>query len=502
MRGDDLTNQPQSETDARMALLGHDLRAAVSDILGGLRLIETDRLEPDMRLQMGRVRSAADTLALLLEDALAALVDPNDAKSDHAEALRLNTLLRDIEMRWSGRAQEKGLRFVLERDPETPDLVALERIALERILSNLLSNAIKYTDEGAIRLRASVGQDGALVFSVTDDGPGFAKEALQRLFEFGGRPEGAARPGQGLGLHISHRMAQRLGGEITVVNLPDHGACVTLTLPRTAWGMAAAEDVPPLPDLSGLRVLVAEDSATNRLLIERMLAHLGAVSVGVRDGIDALERLERDDFDLALIDIEMPRLNGIEVMRAIRESRGARLPIVAITAYVLRANREAIYAAGADAILAKPLGGLDSFGQALARVVGRHSPPPRPSTTAGESVAFDRATFDRLIEIAGPDGRQELLDRLASDLRNTERDLVAALKADDRATIRSATHVLIALAGAVGARCLQHQAQDLNQAAHRGDGTIAEQTGKRLLADLDRLIHFIDDERAKGGMRT
>lgn len=485
-----------------MALLGHDLRAAVSDILGGLRLIDTGRLEPDLQLQMGRVRSAADTLALLLEEALALLVAPDKTDGIQTEALRLNTLLHDIEMRWSGRAQEKGLRFVLERDPETPELVALERIALERILSNLLSNAIKYTDTGAVRLCVRIGQDGALVFSVTDDGPGFADEALQRLFKFGGRPEGAERPGQGLGLHISHRMATRLGGRISVANLPGHGARVTLSLPRAAWGTATVEDLPPLPDLSGLRVLVAEDSATNRLLIERMLAHLGASSVGVADGIDALERLERDTFDLALIDIEMPRLNGIDVIRAIRESHAAKLPIVAITAYVLRANREAIYAAGADAILAKPLGGLDSFGRALARVMRREAPSPSPRPDTETTVTFDRATFDRLIEIAGPDGRQELLDRFASDLRRTERDLVAALKADDRATIRGATHVLIALAGAVGARRLQHQAQELNHAAHRGEGAIPGEVGNRLLADLDRLIHFIDDQRTQSGTQT
>lgn len=489
----------------KMTLLGHDLRAALSDIIGGLRLIDQTSVDEATRLQLERVRASGEILARLLEQGLAQILSEDDFAATHPANLQMPRFLYDIEMRWSGRANEKGLGFQMTVAEDVPAVLTLDRIALERVLSNLLSNAIKYTDAGEVRLDVSMAQSGALRLAVTDEGPGFSAEALARLFEFQGRPDGTSKPGEGLGMHITRHMAGQLGGTVSVENLArGRGARVTLDLPPETWTIAAPERAVELPDLSRTKVLVAEDNPTNQTIVSHMLAKMGAQFEIAADGVEALHWLERETFDLALIDIEMPRMNGIDVIRALRAKgngqRRTHMPVIAITAYVLRANRDAIYAAGADAILAKPLAGLETFGLAIANALGRvqdtgDDPVPLPVT----EVAFDRSTFDRLIEVAGPEAARELLDRLSADLGKCERGLKAGIAASDLASVRAETHVLIALAGAVGAGRLQALAKALNAAAHRRDGSTLDRYGMDAMVEIDRLIRFVAEERARRG---
>lgn len=486
-----------------MTLLGHDLRAAVSDIIGGLRLIDPADMDPATRLQLERVRTASETLARLLEEAMANIFGDEAVVVAQPSNVQLARFLYDIEMRWSGRASEKGLHLEFHRDADLPQILKVDRVALDRILSNILSNAIKYTDAGMIRFAVTRAADGALRISVTDQGPGFSDEALARLFQYRGRPDDMNKPGQGLGMHITKNLSELIGATISVANLAEGGACVTLELPPAALASAEPGALSELPDLRRIKVLVAEDSATNQLLIGQMLSTMGAEFEIAADGVQALNWLEREDFDLALIDIEMPRLGGIDVIRTVRANDRlyARMPIVAITAYVLRANRDAIYAAGADAILAKPLGSIEAFGLALGNVLRRAALSPEEAIAEAEArpVELRRETFDKLLEVAGPDTTRELLSRLYTDLRKAERGLVAGLSANDLNAIRAETHVLIALAGAVGGERLGKLAQTLNAMAHRRDGGDLSALGTECLAQIDRLIHFIGQEKTSRG---
>ncbi len=499
--GDDV-----STNAGNMTLLGHDVRAAVSDIIGGLRLIDQEGMDPATRLQLERVRTSSETLARLLEEAMVILFGEEAAFPRTTSNVQLDRFFYDIEMRWSGRATAKGLILECHRDEDLPQVLTVDRISLDRILSNILSNAIKYTDQGRVRMDVGLGATGGLRVDVTDQGPGFSVGALDRLFQYEGRPEGTGKPGQGLGMHISNYLSGSLGGTIAVENLDGGGARVTLELPPSVFSTGARDDhpdLPDLPDLSRTKVLLAEDSETNQLVLGQMLRRLGAEFETASDGVQALNWLEREEFDLALIDIEMPRLGGIDVIRAVRADDRvySRMPIVAITAYVLRANRDAIYAAGADAILAKPIVSLETFGQAIANVLRRSALNDGEAAIQVEEglAEFNRDCFDRLIAVAGPDASRELLIRLAADLRNCERNLVAGLAEHDMTTIRAETHVLIALAGAVGAERLSGLAQNLNAIAHRQrEGDIAT-LGEECLGQLDRLIHFITKEKASRG---
>lgn len=495
---------PREANPVEVALLGHDLRAAMSDIIGGLRLIDQSRLDEATRLQLGRVQSASEVLARLLEDGLAQMVGEVDLPTRGPSHVHLVRFIGELSSRWRGRAQEKGLTFTVTAADDLPTVLTLDRLALERILSNVLSNAIKYTDVGQVELAVRMRDDGALLWTVRDEGPGFSPSALEQLFQYRSRPEDAHKTGQGLGLHITKDMADRLGAEIKVRNLPGTGAEVTFALPAGAYGVRQALDQSvELPDLSGLHVLLADDNATNQAIFGHMLTALGADFTVASDGIVALERLGDSRFDLALIDIEMPRLSGIDVIRAMRAGPAemARLPVLAVTAYVLRANREAIYAAGADGILAKPIGGIDAFGQAITAVMTKSELSPATAVDMLDSPQLiDRARLDHLLEIAGPEGARELLRRLAEDLGSVERGLVTGLAGPDFVQVRSHTHVLIALAGAVGSDMLRAQAETMNAAAHRRDHATLKAMGADSMRQLDLLIHLVSDElSARGG---
>ncbi len=494
------------------ALLGHDLRASVSDILGGLRLIDPARFDAATRLQFERVRVAAESLAALLEEGLSLMLGEVHAAGQPDAPLSLDRLLQDVEFRWSGRAREKNLGFALDRGPGLPETVALDRIAIERILSNLLTNAIRYSDTGTVRLAVTLEPGAILRLRVEDDGPGFPPE----LLEAGAPPATGAAPqpardaaGSGLGLHITREMAGRLAARLELANRPQGGARATLEVPPEAWrpgpDKAAPPAQPPLPDLTGLRVLVAEDSATNQALIQSLLRRLGGTPVPAADGVEAIARLGEGPFGLALVDIEMPRLSGLEVIRWLRAQPGAlaRLPVLAVTAYMLRANREVIFAAGADGILPKPILGIDSFGQAIAAALARVRGEPAIYAPAPDGLSIDSSRFERLLDLAGPGAADDLIGRLVSDLSVIERGLVRGLGAPDPAEVRAQTHVLIALAGAVGAGELQRLAEALNGAAHRGGEEAMAVLGADTLGQLDHLIHFITGERdrRRGGVR-
>lgn len=374
------------------------------------------------------------------------------------------------------------MTFRVEIDRHVAERVTVARIKLDRILGNLIANALKFTDAGQVVLSVWQ-QNGDMHFQVRDQGRGFSDTALERLFTAGGRPEGQDRPGSGLGLHISKGLADGLGGTLRVENLPEGGADVTLTLPRATW--ECRDHAADMPDLSDLRILVAEDNETNQLLVRQMLDAMDARMILARDGQETLDLLAREPVDIALIDIEMPKLSGIEVMQRLRTTPGFDTPLVALTAYVMRENREAIYAAGADGVIAKPIRSVTAFGQAIRRHVDRRSPSEATPPVAAPKGTLDRNRFEAILQAAGPSGRGELLDHLLQDLRSVQDALQQAVQANDTATTRAQSHILISLAGAIGADRLQNMAEALNAAAH-----------KNRLSDAQSLVQSCDEALA------
>lgn len=519
VKDQDASDEAQAESRLRAAgrpaavsetlqLFSHDIRSAMSDVVGGLRLIEGDRLDPETRMQMERVKAAGDMLAGLVDAALMAAAGETLIRHDDA-GIEMGRWLDAQRQRWSGRATERGRSFEIVTTGDLPARLLVQQIPLDRIVGNLIGNALSHAATGPVRMALRAGA-GGLTVEILDDGPGYPAEVLARHAE--GVPPLARNRGEGagLGLRIVEELSHQIGGALSLSNR-DGGqgghACLTLPPARLDWsGEGRAPCIPP--DLSGLRILVAEDNLTNQAILRQLLDRMQADAVFVGDGVAALDALEAEPFDIALIDIEMPRLSGLQVMQAIR-ARGdavAEMPVVALTAYVLRDNREAIYAAGADGIIGKPIASGAEFGRAILRLAGRPAglPEPEDVLAAGRGseafgVQMDEGRLDALLDAAGPDGAEELLERLDEDLRSV-RDLLAdGVEARSVPVVRAQTHILIALSGAVGADRLWHLAEVLNIAAKRR--RLDELAGLHapFAADLDDLIALIGDRRARLG---
>lgn len=461
---------PSDSSPEALQRLSHDIRSAMSDVLGGLRLVETARLDPHAQTQIDRISAAADTLAALVDDALFVATGETQIKPEEL-SVSVSDWLTTLEQRWAGRAAERGGRFKVALNSEMPERLSISAITLDRIVGNLVGNALIHGENSDVVAEIYCEADAGFFICIKDGGPGFPDHVLNA--DQGGV---SSDKGSGLGLSIARALSAEIGADLTLSNGcggDSNCACLTIPWDKITW-IAAPVQMQETPDLCGLRILVAEDNLTNQTILRQMLEAMGAAPVFVTDGVAAMDALRRDVFDIALLDIEMPRMSGLEVMEQVRAADGklAKMPLIAITAYVLRDNREAIYAAGADGIFGKPIGSSAQFGRSILRHVGRLSAPtegPEHAGLAGAELApkMDGSRFDQLLVAAGPKGSAELLQRMAEDLTAVRHALDDAMAEGSVAELRAQTHILIAISGAVGADRLCQLAEVLNIAAKR-----------------------------------
>ncbi len=483
-------------------LLSHDIRSAVARIFSASQLLETAALDAEAQAQVGLIKTAS----LYINDLLAqALVAP-DMAPETVPVTELKPALAQLETTWAGAAKQKSVGFSVDRACAIPGALHLPQLDFFRILNNIIGNALKFTGSGALQLRLSRTAHGALEFAVADDGPGFSEAALARLFSRHGRPESNTEHGSGFGLYIARTLVERAGGEICATNRPGGGALVSVSFPEDLLIAAAKPVSPPLrpkaglPDLSHLRVLLAEDNPTNQLVATQMLKKMNANVEVASDGVEALARLDTGKFNLGLIDIEMPRKSGLEVMREMR-ARGdekAATTLLALTAYVLPEHRERITKAGADGIIAKPLTDVAAFGNAILIYTGERAAPAPPPPEINPDADIQMDIYTGLKEIIGHESMQELLGKVKSDLQDVRDGVLAGVAASDVTPIRAQTHILISVAGAVGAVNLQHIAETLNATAKTGDWAKITQESMRCEKGIASVLTFVENELGNG----
>ncbi len=352
-----------------LANMSHELRTPLNAILGFAQIMERDpRIPDDERENLRTINHSGRHLLTLINDVLeisrieAGRLRPQDEPCDlHELAHSLVELMRP-------RAQAKGLELRVRIDPDTPRYVMTDTGKLRQILLNLISNATKYTTTGHIELDLSrlqpPGAAPRLCLRVTDTGIGIAESEQGRIFDpFYQTEHGIALgEGTGLGLTISREYARLMGGQLDVESRPGNGASFCLTLPclpsqaiqpvEAGHGrvIGLADDRPPP------RVLVAEDDADSRRLLETLLGEAGFSVRGVADGDQAVHEFTRWHPDFIWMDMRMPVLDGYAATRAIRALPNGQAPrIVALTASAFQEDRTAILAAGCDAVMTKPL---------------------------------------------------------------------------------------------------------------------------------------------------
>ena len=348
---------------AFLATMSHEIRTPLNGVIGMAQAMARDELPSTQRERLAVIRSGGETLLCLLNDLLdlsrieAGRLELEDGVVDVAE------IAASAQSAFTALAADKDIHLELEVAPGAQGCWRVDPTRVRQVLYNLVSNAVKFTARGSVRIAVAY-EDGVLAMAVSDTGPGIAAERLEALFEkFVQADASTTRQfgGSGLGLAICRELAALMGGKVTAVSREGVGSTFTLTLPL-ARSERRAQPRPapraPSSERSGLRVLAAEDNPMNQQVLATLLGQLGVDLVLVGDGAQAVEASTSDDFDLILMDVQMPVMDGPTATRTIRARErmiGRRTPILALTANAM-AHHEAEYiAAGMDGLVAKPI---------------------------------------------------------------------------------------------------------------------------------------------------
>lgn len=369
-----------------LANMSHEIRTPLNAIKGFSSLLQQTNLNAEQQKFSGIIEDSSNNLLNLVNDILdIAKIEAGKMIVEQRE-FDLKRMLQTLDSMFMNTAREKQLDFSWHADDDVPQFLTGDPDRIYQILLNLVSNAFKFTTKGYIKVAVSKlfedERETRLQFSVQDSGIGIPLKKHELIFERfqqAGNPQENIQKGTGLGLAIVKNMANLLGGTVAVKSTEGVGSVFTVVLPftkntasrETALPAEAAED--PVVGFAGARVLVAEDNSVNQLLITTLLKQYAIEPVVVSNGVEVLEILKKQEFDLLLLDIQMPLLDGYKTCAAIRES-GSRLAIIAMTAYVMDAEKEKCRAAGMNDYLAKPLDDA-ALKQILLKYLSAYSAP-------------------------------------------------------------------------------------------------------------------------------
>ncbi|MDR3514131.1 MAG: ATP-binding protein [Caulobacteraceae bacterium] len=348
-----------------LANMSHEIRTPLNGVMGLAEVLARTRLDDQQREMLSTMVASAGALNQLLSD----LLDFNRLEAGKieivSEPFALDQVVAEAAGLFAHQARAKGLEFEVRISDEARRRVVGDPARIKQILTNLLSNALKFTPGGRVALTVAPSAiDDRCYFEVRDTGVGFDPHDADRLFGRFEQADGSITRkygGTGLGLAICRQLASLMGGAISAAGQPGRGAVFTLMLPLPLAEPEpdeAREDAAVAADASSLRVLVADDNPTNRMVAELILSAVGADIVSVENGRQAVEAVEATPFDVVLMDLQMPEMDGLTAIRMIRARESGegtrRTPIVVLSANVMRDHIEASAAAGADGHLGKP----------------------------------------------------------------------------------------------------------------------------------------------------
>jgi signal transduction histidine kinase/HPt (histidine-containing phosphotransfer) domain-containing protein len=491
-----------NETKSRfLAVVSHELRTPLNGVMGVLQLLDDGRLNDAQRSYLATAAASGDTLIGLIDAILEYARLEASAEVLESRDFRLDQLIETAADLLRPQALAKGLAFDLSCDASARMQVHGDPVRLNRLLLNVIGNAIKFTSDGRIGLLATIARQQSayqLRLTVEDTGIGIAPEMHERIFEdFVQADDSVARRfgGPGLGLAIARRLAHLMGGDLTVESTPGSGSAFHLVMP-----LKPAEDRPTAAGIAEqsvsrpLRVLLVDDDPVNCEVGEAMLRRLGHQVVVARNGTSAIEQAGREAFDVILMDLHMPDMDGVEATERIRKLPLPLFPrIIALTADVSERSRERFAQAGIHTIIGKPIL-MKTLRDVLAHGAGSGSPPDltviaRPAMHG----LVDEAFLNDQKELLGIPQIAKLLQLLQQTSADLAGDIAKAAAIGDRVQLSRAAHQLGSAASALGLVRLMQRCSEIELTAATMSPDQCRAAGDDLTALQQRSLAALSD---------
>ncbi|EOT5340230.1 aerobic respiration two-component sensor histidine kinase ArcB [Escherichia coli] len=452
-----------------ISTISHELRTPLNGIVGLSRILLDTELTAEQEKYLKTIHVSAVTLGNIFND----IIDMDKMERRKVQLdnqpVDFTSFLADLENLSALQAQQKGLRFNLEPTLTLPHQVITDGTRLRQILWNLISNAVKFTQQGQVTVRVRYDEGDMLHFEVEDSGIGIPQDELDKIFAMyyqvkdshGGKPA----TGTGIGLAVSRRLAKNMGGDITVTSEQGKGSTFTLTIhaPSVAEEVDDAFDEDDMP-LPALNVLLVEDIELNVIVARSVLEKLGNSVDVAMTGKAALEMFKPGEYDLVLLDIQLPDMTGLDISRELtkRYPREDLPPLVALTANVLKDKQEYLNA-GMDDVLSKPLS-VPALTAMIKKFWDTQDDEESTVTTEENSKSealLDIPMLEQYLELVGPKLITDGLAVFEKMMPGYVSVLESNLTAQDKKGIVEEGHKIKGAAGSVGLRHLQQLGQQI-----------------------------------------